>query len=240
MLWCLSTISGSVFRQRAIRYLSVLPAEWIQALPRYSNCPPKPDTLQEAAGDQAPTHHRTGKKKKRTYQFPSRTCIIPITHLTFISTGSGIFEWRSWGEVEEPRGCAFWHTTAPQCWLWLRVPSCPSVEEGQAATHPASGAGEGNTGRCLACKLDGLVWSIFSDNPFVFLPLWHSIFLYSPQAMEGSMLTISLGIWMELPGVNYRDLTNGKRRYWERTVKTGLKSWLHSLLLHSSSFLCSP
>ncbi|XP_058603207.1 oxidative stress-induced growth inhibitor 2 isoform X1 [Onychostoma macrolepis] len=32
------------------------------------------------------------------------------------------------------------------------------------------------------------------------------------HAMEGSMLTISLGIWMELPGVNYRDLTSGKRR----------------------------
>ncbi|XP_034553284.1 oxidative stress-induced growth inhibitor 2 [Notolabrus celidotus] len=32
------------------------------------------------------------------------------------------------------------------------------------------------------------------------------------HAMQGSMLTISLGIWMELPGVNYRDLTNGKRR----------------------------
>uniref|UniRef100_A0A3Q2ZL32 Oxidative stress induced growth inhibitor family member 2 n=1 Tax=Kryptolebias marmoratus TaxID=37003 RepID=A0A3Q2ZL32_KRYMA len=31
------------------------------------------------------------------------------------------------------------------------------------------------------------------------------------HAMEGSMLTISLGIWMELPGVNYRDLTNEKR-----------------------------
>lgn len=37
-----------------------------------------------------------------------------------------------------------------------------------------------------------------------------------PQAMEGSMLTISLGIWMELPGVNYRDMTNGKRRYFEK------------------------
>ncbi|XP_055065933.2 oxidative stress-induced growth inhibitor 2 [Misgurnus anguillicaudatus] len=32
------------------------------------------------------------------------------------------------------------------------------------------------------------------------------------HAMEGSMLTISLGIWMELPGVNYRDLNLGKRR----------------------------
>ncbi|XP_049586912.1 oxidative stress-induced growth inhibitor 2 [Syngnathus scovelli] len=32
------------------------------------------------------------------------------------------------------------------------------------------------------------------------------------HAMEGSMLTISLGIWMELPGVNYRDLIGGKRR----------------------------
>uniref|UniRef100_A0A665UXS3 Oxidative stress induced growth inhibitor family member 2 n=1 Tax=Echeneis naucrates TaxID=173247 RepID=A0A665UXS3_ECHNA len=32
------------------------------------------------------------------------------------------------------------------------------------------------------------------------------------HAMEGSMLTISLGIWMELPGVNYRDLASGKRR----------------------------
>lgn len=165
--------------------------------------------------------------------------MIPITHLTFISTGSGIFEWRSRGEVEEPCGCAFWHTTTPQCRLWLRVPSCPSVEEGQAATHPTSGAGEGNTGRCLACELQGLVWSVFSDNPFVFLLLWHCIFLFSPQAMEGSMLTISLGIWMELPGVNYRDLTNGKRRYWERTVKTGLKSQLNSILPHSSSFLCS-
>ncbi|XP_034030704.1 oxidative stress-induced growth inhibitor 2 [Thalassophryne amazonica] len=34
--------------------------------------------------------------------------------------------------------------------------------------------------------------------------VWH--------AMQGSMLTISLGIWMELPGVNYRDIINGKRR----------------------------
>uniref|UniRef100_A0A8C2CDW0 Oxidative stress induced growth inhibitor family member 2 n=1 Tax=Cyprinus carpio TaxID=7962 RepID=A0A8C2CDW0_CYPCA len=33
------------------------------------------------------------------------------------------------------------------------------------------------------------------------------------HAMEGSMLTISLGVWMELPGVNYKDLTSGKRRY---------------------------
>ncbi|XP_026173164.1 oxidative stress-induced growth inhibitor 2 [Mastacembelus armatus] len=32
------------------------------------------------------------------------------------------------------------------------------------------------------------------------------------HAMEGSMLTISLGIWMELPGVNYRDLMTGKCR----------------------------
>uniref|UniRef100_A0A667YU24 Oxidative stress induced growth inhibitor family member 2 n=1 Tax=Myripristis murdjan TaxID=586833 RepID=A0A667YU24_9TELE len=32
------------------------------------------------------------------------------------------------------------------------------------------------------------------------------------HAMQGSMLTISLGIWMELPGVNYRDMTKGKRR----------------------------
>nr|XP_020462854.1 oxidative stress-induced growth inhibitor 2 isoform X2 [Monopterus albus]XP_020462855.1 oxidative stress-induced growth inhibitor 2 isoform X2 [Monopterus albus] len=32
------------------------------------------------------------------------------------------------------------------------------------------------------------------------------------HAMEGSMLTISLGIWMELPGVNYKDLTNRKCR----------------------------
>ncbi|XP_056300374.1 oxidative stress-induced growth inhibitor 2 isoform X2 [Pseudoliparis swirei] len=37
---------------------------------------------------------------------------------------------------------------------------------------------------------------------------WHVRY----KAMEGSMLTISLGLWMELPGVNYRDLTNGKRR----------------------------
>ncbi|XP_053479341.1 oxidative stress-induced growth inhibitor 2 isoform X2 [Ictalurus furcatus] len=32
------------------------------------------------------------------------------------------------------------------------------------------------------------------------------------HAMEGSILTISLGIWMELPGVNYRDITPEKRR----------------------------
>lgn len=31
--------------------------------------------------------------------------------------------------------------------------------------------------------------------------------------MEGSILTISLGIWMELPGVNYRDIIPEKRRY---------------------------
>uniref|UniRef100_A0AAY5EIS9 Oxidative stress induced growth inhibitor family member 2 n=1 Tax=Electrophorus electricus TaxID=8005 RepID=A0AAY5EIS9_ELEEL len=33
------------------------------------------------------------------------------------------------------------------------------------------------------------------------------------HAMEGSMLTISLGIWMELPGVSYRDVNPAKRRY---------------------------
>ncbi|XP_062847971.1 oxidative stress-induced growth inhibitor 2 isoform X2 [Trichomycterus rosablanca] len=32
------------------------------------------------------------------------------------------------------------------------------------------------------------------------------------HAMEGSMLTISLGIWMELPGVKYRDIIPDKRR----------------------------
>ncbi|KAG7335734.1 hypothetical protein KOW79_000427 [Hemibagrus wyckioides] len=32
------------------------------------------------------------------------------------------------------------------------------------------------------------------------------------HAMEGSILTISLGIWMELPGVNYRDIIPEKRR----------------------------
>ncbi|XP_034161849.2 oxidative stress-induced growth inhibitor 2 isoform X2 [Pangasianodon hypophthalmus] len=32
------------------------------------------------------------------------------------------------------------------------------------------------------------------------------------HAMEGSILTISLGIWMELPGVNYRDVSSEKRR----------------------------
>uniref|UniRef100_A0A4W4EG94 Oxidative stress induced growth inhibitor family member 2 n=1 Tax=Electrophorus electricus TaxID=8005 RepID=A0A4W4EG94_ELEEL len=32
------------------------------------------------------------------------------------------------------------------------------------------------------------------------------------HAMEGSMLTISLGIWMELPGVSYRDVNPAKRR----------------------------
>ena len=60
------------------------------------------------------------------------------------------------------------------------------------------------------------------NNPYIlptvlFLSIsdiaFSSTLLSSPQAMEGSMLTISLGIWMELPGVNYRDLTNGKRRY---------------------------
>uniref|UniRef100_A0AAZ3QA09 Oxidative stress induced growth inhibitor family member 2 n=1 Tax=Oncorhynchus tshawytscha TaxID=74940 RepID=A0AAZ3QA09_ONCTS len=39
------------------------------------------------------------------------------------------------------------------------------------------------------------------------------------HVMEGSMLTISLGIWMELPGINYRDLTNnGMERDRERGV----------------------
>ena len=89
MLWCLSTISGSVFRQRAIRYLSVLPAEWIQALPRYSNCPPKPDTLQEAAGDQAPTHHRTGKKKKKNLP-------IPFTYMHNPNHSSNFYFHRIW------------------------------------------------------------------------------------------------------------------------------------------------
>lgn len=48
---------GLLFRQWAIGYLSVLPAEWVQALPRFGNCPPKPNTIQETAGDQASTHH---------------------------------------------------------------------------------------------------------------------------------------------------------------------------------------
>lgn len=42
------------------------------------------------------------------------------------------------------------------------------------------------------------------------------------------MLTISLGIWMELPGVNYSDLTNGKRRYWSEDSKE--KTWLEPVL----------
>lgn len=52
----------------------------------------------------------------------------------------------------------------------------------------------------------------------LFCPSLQLFLHFSPQAMQGSMLTISLGIWMELPGVNYRDLTNGKRRYSKMTV----------------------
>lgn len=50
-------------------------------------------------------------------------------------------------------------------------------------------------------------------HPVLELLRLHCPLLISSKAMEGSMLTISLGIWMELPGVNYSDLTNGKRRY---------------------------
>lgn len=56
---------------------------------------------------------------------------------------------------------------------------------------------------------------VFPDGPVfpVSLTTYFHL-LFSRQAMEGSMLTISLGIWMELPGVNYRDVTTGKRRYY--------------------------
>lgn len=50
----------------------------------------------------------------------------------------------------------------------------------------------------------------FRPNLPFFCPIFNVF--SSCQAMEGSMLTISLGIWMELPGVNYRDLTNDKLR----------------------------
>lgn len=57
-------------------------------------------------------------------------------------------------------------------------------------------------------------WQGFTCTPVeVFSLTTYLHLLFSCQAMEGSMLTISLGIWMELPGVNYRDMTNGKRRY---------------------------
>ncbi|KAM9309077.1 oxidative stress-induced growth inhibitor 2 [Pholidichthys leucotaenia] len=50
------------------------------------------------------------------------------------------------------------------------------------------------------------------------------------HAMQGSMLTISLGIWMELPGVNYRDLTNGKRRdaTTDRAIPEEISSYYHN------------
>lgn len=79
------------------------------------------------------------------------------------------------------------------------------MEERQAAAHPTHGSGEGNTWRSLACKSLKFQW--------IYPSFWSNVLpFFFVQAMEGSMLTISLGIWMELPGVNYRDLTGGKHR----------------------------
>lgn len=49
--------TGFDFRQWPIRNLSVLPAQWIQALLRSNYCSPKPCTIQEAAGNEAPSSH---------------------------------------------------------------------------------------------------------------------------------------------------------------------------------------
>lgn len=60
----------------------------------------------------------------------------------------------------------------------------------------------------LLCISLESIWVLCQQIIFALITL----LLASSQAMEGSMLTVSLGIWMELPGVNYSDLTNGKRR----------------------------
>lgn len=65
------------------------------------------------------------------------------------------------------------------------------------------------------CKNVVIISNSFAKKLFYLLLIVYSMmscFCLS-KAMEGSMLTISLGIWMELPGVNYRDITPGKRRY---------------------------
>lgn len=72
-------ILGSFFslfffcRQWAIGYLSVLPTEWIQALPRFSKCTSKSNTLQEIAGGQTPSHNWTGKNTK---ELLAHVCLI--------------------------------------------------------------------------------------------------------------------------------------------------------------------
>lgn len=117
---------GSVFRQRAIRYLSVVPAEWIQALPRHSNCPPKPDTIQKTAGDQAPTHHWTGEN---TY------CICMNTHSPFDHTVTGLSwlglsfcrTWNIWVKVSRggqgtPWLCYLTHYCTPMLTLATSSP----------------------------------------------------------------------------------------------------------------------
>lgn len=91
-----------MFRQRAIGYLFVLPAEWIQAVLRPSNCPPKPNIIQETTGHQASTHYRTGKKTKQlpilAYLKMAKVSLVPHRHdfphlyIYIFFTGSGISE----------------------------------------------------------------------------------------------------------------------------------------------------
>lgn len=91
-----------MFRQRAIGYLFVLPAEWIQAVLRPSNCPPKPNIIQETTGHQASTHYRTGKKTKQlpilAYLKMAKVSLVPHRHdfphlfIYLFFTGSGISE----------------------------------------------------------------------------------------------------------------------------------------------------
>ncbi|KAJ8291024.1 hypothetical protein GJAV_G00020530 [Gymnothorax javanicus] len=57
-----------------------------------------------------------------------------------------------------------------------------------------------------------LQWRLESQHHIPHLVLGRAAPGGAWHAMEGSMLTISLGIWMELPGVNYRDLPACNRR----------------------------
>lgn len=188
--------------------MSVLPTQWIQTLLGYNNCPPKPNTVQETTGDQAFTYHWTGMNSNTSSAYVHMSQLKRWWPCCF--TGSGILEWRPWGKVKKSRGRPLWHAASPQCWLWLRVSFCPTVEEGQATSHPTFGPGTILTWRSLACELQSWSSCLFDQIFPFFCPIFNVF--SSCQAMEGSMLTISLGIWMELPGVNYRDLTNDKQR----------------------------
>lgn len=114
------------------------------------------------------------------------------------------------GTLLQPSGCALRLAAAARQRLWTGPCLAAGVALRARARHPSPGAGQRSTRRSLARTWPKTILRVLHS---VFLPchILPSYFLL--QAMEGSMLTLSLANWMELPGLKLKDWMRDKRRF---------------------------